>query len=114
MPRKAQAWVSRSASGSPKPTMGGLKSKAKSAKGRGLPSYCRSCHRRGAACCAPTSQLIESNLPLILLSSSAAMLRGTEGRKGLCTEGKGGGCHEPVTASSSGDNRRGDRPRGRP
>src|SRR5437588_1521910 len=58
--------------------------------------------------------LATSNLPLILLSSFAAMLRGTEGRQGLCNEGKGGGCHEPVTASSPGDNRRGDRPRGRP
>src|SRR5438876_498172 len=57
--------------------------------------------------------LASSNLPLILLSSSAAMLRGTEGRKGLCTEGKGGGCYEPVTASSPGDNRRRDRPRDR-
>src|SRR5207249_954888 len=79
MPRKAPAWASQSASGSPKPTTDGLKSKAKSAKGRGLRSCYRLRPRKGTARRAPT--LAPFNFTLIILSSSAAMLQGKRAAK---------------------------------
>src|SRR5207244_10249201 len=86
MPRKAQAWVSRSASGSPKPTMGGLKPKARWGKARSLRSYYRLRRRRGTARRAPT--LASFNFTLILLSSSAAMLRGKRAVRAFVTKEK--------------------------